>query len=408
MATTAIEQVYNYVADSQFTVAEGRARLLLQTSGGIASHPRLFEGWISHGRPGAAALLTLGRIARTRFYTPPAMVARIVAAADPIATADGENVRFEVFSPCNGVYARLDLGPSALDGAFFAVGTTNVDFGPHIRELLARVKDDGRIFLSMGPDDIAIATSGGEAVERRVRLPVRWIKGLAEVQVAQSRMELDMELDRGEAVSFLRSLPTVPSRGSIYLQRIADGLRISRSPEGTEVGGIERLRVLRDLASMATRLRIYRATSGDPATAWVLDLPGMRVHAVLSPDRARGFSGEGEVLGQLATHGDGAKQSAVGRLGYDLHEQRFFARELPFDLAKVEAEQPRLRAARRLVADRAVRFLANGEAVVRSSEVEHRVRWAEDGPHCTCPWFARYAGRRGPCKHVLAAELTRA
>jgi predicted nucleic acid-binding Zn finger protein len=35
------------------------------------------------------------------------------------------------------------------------------------------------------------------------------------------------------------------------------------------------------------------------------------------------------------------------------------------------------------------------------------VRWAADGPHCTCPWFARYAGRRGPCKHVLAVQLTR-
>src|SRR5438132_6792578 len=160
MATTAIEQVYNYVADSQFTGAEGRALLLLQTSGGIASHPRLFEGWISHGRPGAASLLTLGRIARTRFYTPPTMVARIVAAADPIATADGENVRFEVFSPCNGMYARLDLGPSALDGAFFAMGTTNVDFGPYIRVLLALVMDDGRIFLIIGWDNITISLGG--------------------------------------------------------------------------------------------------------------------------------------------------------------------------------------------------------------------------------------------------------
>src|SRR5207302_6207748 len=56
--------------------------------------------------------------------------------------------------PATACMHALDLGPSALDGAFFAVGTTNVDFGPHIRELLALGKDDGRIFLSMGPDDI--------------------------------------------------------------------------------------------------------------------------------------------------------------------------------------------------------------------------------------------------------------
>ena len=27
---------------------------------------------------------------------------------------------------------------------------------------------------------------------------------------------------------------------------------------------------------------------------------------------------------------------------------------------------------------------------------------------CTCPWWARYRGSRGKCKHVLAAELARA
>ncbi|MBT8415649.1 MAG: SWIM zinc finger family protein, partial [Boseongicola sp.] len=24
---------------------------------------------------------------------------------------------------------------------------------------------------------------------------------------------------------------------------------------------------------------------------------------------------------------------------------------------------------------------------------------------CTCPWFAKNAGQRGPCKHVLAVEM---
>ena len=29
-------------------------------------------------------------------------------------------------------------------------------------------------------------------------------------------------------------------------------------------------------------------------------------------------------------------------------------------------------------------------------------------PACTCEWWDRYRGERGPCKHVLAAELARA
>jgi uncharacterized Zn finger protein len=40
---------------------------------------------------------------------------------------------------------------------------------------------------------------------------------------------------------------------------------------------------------------------------------------------------------------------------------------------------------------------------------EHRVRFDGDGAAaCTCPWWARYRGSRGKCKHVLAAELARA
>jgi len=405
MATTAVEQVYRYVAESRCTFDDGRTKLFLQTSGGVAANPRLFEGWITQGRPAAAALLNLGRIARTRFYTPPAMVARIILAADPVVTADGESVRFEVFSPCNGVYARLDLGASALDGAFFAMGTTNVDFGPHMRQVLAEVQGSDRIFLNIGPEDVAMVTAGGKAVERRVKLPVRWIKGLSEVQLAQSQMSLFAELEGNQASSFLRSLPTSPSRDPVYVQPVSGGLRVSHTPDGLRTGGLERLRTLRDLSLLAQRLRVYGVSAG--ATAWTFDLPGMRFHMVLSADRSRGFSGEGTALTGLAAGNRGAEQGAVGRLGYDLDQQRFFPRELPFALARVEAEQPRLRAARRLAESGAVHFLPNGESVVVSSGVEHRVRWAADGPHCTCPWYARYRSGRGPCKHVLAVQIVR-
>ncbi|MFC8869784.1 SWIM zinc finger family protein [Streptomyces sp. NPDC057148] len=26
---------------------------------------------------------------------------------------------------------------------------------------------------------------------------------------------------------------------------------------------------------------------------------------------------------------------------------------------------------------------------------------------CTCPWWAKYRGGRGPCKHMLAARMVR-
>ncbi|MEM8930397.1 MAG: SWIM zinc finger family protein [Acidobacteriota bacterium] len=42
---------------------------------------------------------------------------------------------------------------------------------------------------------------------------------------------------------------------------------------------------------------------------------------------------------------------------------------------------------------------------VRGTDVRHQVRLAPDGNRCTCRWWSRYQGRRGPCKHVLAARL---
>jgi len=88
--------------------------------------------------------------------------------------------------------------------------------------------------------------------------------------------------------------------------------------------------------------------------------------------------------------------AARGRAGFDLDAGVFFHRDLPYDLTQVEALHPRLLAARKLVPE---------------------VRWEDDHawvgeyrvapPACSCEWWARYRGERGPCKHVLAAELAR-
>jgi hypothetical protein len=104
-----------------------------------------------------------------------------------------------------------------------------------------------------------------------------------------------------------------------------------------------------------------------------------------------------------------AALGAAGQVGYDLAHQAFFHRELPFDRSLLEAMHPRLIAARQLVDQRAVQLVLDGaSARVTSGGVDYSVRFDETGARCTCPWFARHAGSRGPCKHVLAADLVRA
>ena len=68
---------------------------------------RLRNSWLA-----ARGLSTLAKIVASRF------VPQSAALRDPIVTAGAGQLRFEVFSSCNGVYARLDLKSEALDGEF--------------------------------------------------------------------------------------------------------------------------------------------------------------------------------------------------------------------------------------------------------------------------------------------------
>jgi uncharacterized Zn finger protein len=107
-----------------------------------------------------------------------------------------------------------------------------------------------------------------------------------------------------------------------------------------------------------------------------------------------------EALASLATQ---------GLVGFDLGDGAWFHRELPFDLSQVEKHHPRLKDARKLLDENKVKVLKAteklAEVLVASSDVEHRVRFQNDEPHCTCPWFSQYQNSRGPCKHILAAQI---
>jgi hypothetical protein len=97
---------------------------------------------------------------------------------------------------------------------------------------------------------------------------------------------------------------------------------------------------------------------------------------------------------------------ASGLVGYDVAEQGYFHRVLPFDLSGIEDAHPRLAAARELLEHAAV-HLDDGAvfaATVDSDGGAHRVRAVDAEIRCTCPWFARHGAERGPCKHVLAAR----
>jgi hypothetical protein len=453
MAGPALEFAYRYRGRSALHERRGGPQLALATFW-QAENPYFFEGRLTRPRLTAELLRSLMEVVRARFHVPAAMLAKILAAADPVVTCNGDRLRFEAFSGCASTYARIDFTPEAVETPSFGRGTTNVDFHSPLVAALARVRDSDRLSLAVGANSVELKTNDEQIVEKKVALPVRWLKGFVEVQAYQPRLLPVHELTGVEALRFLRSLPRMKtSKHAIYVVPAGRGLRLSQqaAKEGVRVSGLERLRVLEGLASHAQSLRIYGdAESG--TSGWELDFGPARFHLVLSPDVWRGFSGEGQALARLADKSwekalpkvqralawqavideEGlsrqtklsppqirsalAALAARGLVGYDLAGGAYFHRELPFDLALVDKLQPRLVAAKKLLAAGGVkpatptRSVSEGtsgavEFVVAGSGIEHRVRIADDGSRCTCPWYSKYQGQRGPCKHVLAAQM---
>lgn len=297
-----------------------------------------------------------------------------------------------------------------------------------------------------------MAQPGTNTVQRKISLPVRWLKSFVEVQSYAAALELRLELRAAVARPFFAALSaqSATSQSIGYLLPAGGGLRISRTQTsgGVPIGGVERLRFLEPLLREAVSLRFY-ACPGDDVAACELLFAESRLTVLLSPTAARGFSGEGQALAALAetpldeevldaveaelaatavisaeelgprlNHREPATVrralaalGSMGMVGFDQHERTWFQRQLPFDLTCLQQRHPRLAAAHLLTVSGGVEVLRTDagviqDAYVRGSGVEHRVRRQVDGTlSCTCPWHAKHQGKRGACKHILAVGI---
>ena len=419
-----------------------------------AATPHFFTGYLVKPRRTAGLLRALMNIVQSRFHVPAAMLRRILAESDPVVTSSDERLRFEGFSACCGAYARVDLLPESVDGSTFGRGTTNVDFNQPMLTALAKIKDSDRVQLNVGTKHVELTRNSESVVEKQVALPVRWLKGFVEVQACQSRMVLVHDIPGREAVRFLRSLPRMKTnRRETFVVASGQDLRLTQiaARAAVRVGGLKRLHVLEDIASDAERMRVY-TDEVTGASAWELIYPDCRFSLVISPEVWRGFSGEGQALSSLASahwdkilpvvaaqltwnavideedlhrrvagsahdlaidadtiRGALAALGTQGLVGFDLAEGSWFHRELPFDLNAVDKQHPRLKDARKLLAQDQVRLGKRTEhqleVLVQSAGVEHRVRLLTEDAKCTCPWFAKHGTTRGPCKHILASQI---
>lgn len=432
-----------YDRPSSLVEQSGRTTLDLVAAGGPESvGTPFFTGWVGYPRIVAQVLLAVAAVARSTYFRPIRG-----GLLDPILTSGDGPLRVEAFSSCCGVYARADLLPEGLTEATVGPGTTPVDFNPEIRHALSRVDNDAELRLSVGSAGVEVVTRESASFERRVKLSTRWTKGLGEAALAQVGMVEVARLDGVATRRLLTALPPDegPSSAPYTLAPHGSGLRFqqSRLPGAAMVAGPFRLRELTPLAAAATGLSVWsRPGDGVRPVAFQLDLPAARLWLVLSPNVARGFSGEGaglEAMNDASAVAAAAQlrpmldwstrldESALaeradvtvsrvrvllavlggqGLLGRDLQTNAWFRRDLPFLVDRVAKLQPRLgKAAAIADTDIVVQPTDHGhEVFVRSGPIAHRVVIEDGSARCTCRWSVRHGSDRGPCRHILAAR----
>jgi hypothetical protein len=401
-----------------------------------------FRGFMRSPRVVAGGMLVLADIAAADFRQARAERA---GGRDPVVTSDGERLRLESLSRCGGVYGRLDVEAAGLEGVPTGRGTTNIDVNAPLYQALSRIGGDDPLRLTVGAEEVSVTTVDGQVVEKRVPLPARWLRGLAEVAARAAALDPRMELPAGRAGGLLAEVSSTAARRTRWIVPAGRTWRSSGRavPGAICVADGFRLSVLRPLLPLARTVTVY----SPPATAapgqvsgWTLEFGTARFTMLLSDAAMHGFAGDGQLLGDLASDtavadGDalatvlatdpvldqvtlaertgwaaGRVASALsalataGQVGYDLAAAAHYHRPLPYRADLVAALHPRLAAARLLATAGTVTHTANGFEVT-SGERVYLVHAKGDGYACTCAWWARHQGGRGPCKHVVAATI---
>ncbi|KPV96995.1 hypothetical protein AN214_01012 [Pseudoalteromonas sp. P1-9] len=435
-----------YRTHSRLVVNDEQQVLQLAASNDSKNTSIFFDGNITKAYETARCLRFLSKVVGARFYIPPAMLARILREADPVVTAAHNQLRFEVFSSCCSAYARLDIPNTCFSASKVTTGTTNVDFGQEMRAALSHVRKSDNLTFNVSQNGFSLESSKSTVFEKKVTLPVRWIKGFSEVQAMQVDATKFGELSRVEAIKLFRQLPRNKNKEYVWLTRHGKSIRIAHQTQkhGIKLKGIERLNLIAELLPICNKLEIY-STNSQSLSCWVLHIGDLALTYVLSAEPWRGFSGEGNLLKALVAFNNDALlanikaelnwQSQIsievmsqqlgvskddiqqalsilatrGLVGFDVNKQCFFHRVLRFDLDLVDQLNPRFKSAAKLVDKSAVLITEKTDtylyANVQSNKITHRVEITSEQEKCTCPWYGKYKGDRGPCKHILATLM---
>ena len=222
---------------------------------------------------------------------------------DPVISVHPDAVIFEAFSLDESTYARVSVPNENLE-TFGEVqyGTTNIDFSQGLADEIYRVRSYRPAWLKVAQNQVQMATRAGARLEKKIDLPVSWVKGFLQVQSAAaldghrlrisaaSLREILGILEQNKAKHGPRSLRFQLKKGT-YPSIFIDpwGIEIKEREfkfEGDFEGeiriwGRRRLLVLTDVLPVIDQVDIQLLGSGMPSF-WSVQLDGHQLDLGLS------------------------------------------------------------------------------------------------------------------------------
>lgn len=334
------------------------------------------------------------------------------ATLDPIVTVSSDRLLFEAFSQDQSSFVQLSIDTSLfeIEGPI-EPGTANLDFSAWLWAALAEIRTFRETRLRIGGEGVEVKTAGaGGRFERRVRLPLEWVRGFMQLQMAMALPGTRLEVRPVDLLAAIRYLRYTKARVSPRALRYE--FPPGKPPElvlepwehripfkGAEHGFLEprvirlwgrrRLRLIEPLLPFADRVGIYLKGRARPSF-YAVRLPGMTFTLGLTgwseaqwsiplsatvriADGSRTDAdlrsealallrrGAGHSSDALARHlqltpaqVEGVMQSLCrqGKITYDLERREFRFRELfpdPIDEAEVFPPSPQFERARELL-----------------------------------------------------------
>jgi hypothetical protein len=401
---------------------------------------------------------------------------RLLLPCDPVITVASDCLFLECFSADESSYGCLTVDRSAFERERdVALGTTNVDYSWTLFEHFQRMRSYRETRFLVDPSGFEVhAEVGGDGYrEEKVDLPPSWLRGFMQLQAAMSlpmrRVPIGREglynllafLKRHRAAKSPRAIrfelePGRPSSAVLepWGQRVSlgAGAYSGSRAEVVRVWGRDRLRVLGRLLPILDSAEVYLLGTGLPSF-WSIGIGPIRLVLGLSGWTANDWT-RASALDQLAPpadpdagmmqkiaaafHADPAlsidrlrsltgadeptlvvglnRLALLGQVIHDLPTGVYRWRQvMPVTLSAelIGPEHPETAAARRFVAEKAVRVTRDearpdGLRVLEGRVLATEVSLLLDGDgrmlrgRCSCSFHFAGGLRRGPCRHLQA------